>query len=134
VEAGDNGVVDLLCRPAAEMSAAMQEDFEQADDAGLVDLEAGIANRTNDRAPPRTVAISRAQMPVGSVCTGSSHTWSHVFSGASKPFYLGSLDLGTAEASCGTVDRRGPAWIRRRSEFAVAPYLQEHDPANQRIP
>ena len=33
VEAGEDSVVDLLCRPAAEMTAAMQEDFEQADDA-----------------------------------------------------------------------------------------------------
>jgi hypothetical protein len=39
-------VVDLLGRPAAEMSAAMQQDFEEADDAGLVDLDAGITNRT----------------------------------------------------------------------------------------
>ena len=47
LEAGKNGRVDLLCRPAAEMSAAMQEDFEQTDDAGLVDLDAGITNRPN---------------------------------------------------------------------------------------
>ena len=39
--------MDLLCRPASEMTAAVQEDFEQADDAGVVDLDAGIANRTN---------------------------------------------------------------------------------------
>src|ERR1700758_5140090 len=29
------------------MTAAMQEDFEEADEAGVVDLEAGITNRTN---------------------------------------------------------------------------------------
>jgi hypothetical protein len=40
-------VVDLLCRPATEVTAAMHEDFQQADDAGLVDLDTGIANRTN---------------------------------------------------------------------------------------
>jgi hypothetical protein len=42
-------VVDLLCRRAAEVTAAMQEDFQEADDAGLVDLDAGIANGTNAR-------------------------------------------------------------------------------------
>jgi hypothetical protein len=47
VEAGENGVVDLLCCPPAELTAAMREDFEEADDAGLVDLDAGITNRTN---------------------------------------------------------------------------------------
>jgi hypothetical protein len=47
VEGGENGVVDLPCRPAAEMTAAMQEHFEEADDAGLVDLDAGITNCTN---------------------------------------------------------------------------------------
>jgi len=40
-------VVDLPGGPAADMTAAMEEDFEQADDAGVVDLDAGIADRTN---------------------------------------------------------------------------------------
>jgi hypothetical protein len=31
-EGGEDGVVDLLGVPAADMSAAMQEDFEKADD------------------------------------------------------------------------------------------------------
>jgi hypothetical protein len=39
--------MDLLCCPAAELTAAMQEDFEEADDAGLVDLDDGITSRTN---------------------------------------------------------------------------------------
>ena len=47
IEAGEKGVVDLLCRPAAHVAAAMQENLEQTDDAGLVDLEPGITNRTN---------------------------------------------------------------------------------------
>jgi integrase len=37
-------VVDLLGGPAADMTAATQEDFEQADDAGVVDLDRGIAD------------------------------------------------------------------------------------------
>jgi len=40
-------VVDLLGGPAADMTAAMQEDFEQADDAGVVDLDPGIADRAD---------------------------------------------------------------------------------------
>ena len=44
VEAGENGVVDLLGGPAANLSAAMQEDFEEADKTGVVDLDAGIAD------------------------------------------------------------------------------------------
>ena len=40
-------MVDLLGGPAADMTAAMQEDFEQADDAGVVDLDLGIADRAD---------------------------------------------------------------------------------------
>ena len=35
VEAGEDGVVDPLCRPAAEVTAAMQEDLEEADGTGV---------------------------------------------------------------------------------------------------
>ena len=44
VEGGEDGVVDLLGRPAGDLSAAMQEDFKEADDARVVDLDAGIAD------------------------------------------------------------------------------------------
>ena len=37
--------MDLLGRPAADVRAAVQENFHQPDDAGLVDLDAGIAHR-----------------------------------------------------------------------------------------
>jgi hypothetical protein len=37
--------MDLLGRPAADVGAAVQENFQQRDDAGLVDLDAGIAHR-----------------------------------------------------------------------------------------
>ena len=39
--------MDLLGGPAADLSAAMQEDLEQADDARLVDLDAGITDRAD---------------------------------------------------------------------------------------
>src|SRR6266566_5175036 len=37
-------MVDLLGGPAADMAAAMQEDFKEADDARVMDLDAGIAD------------------------------------------------------------------------------------------
>jgi hypothetical protein len=40
--------MDLLGRPAADVGAAVQENFQQPDDAGLVDLDAGIAHRAYD--------------------------------------------------------------------------------------
>jgi hypothetical protein len=39
--------MDLLSRPAADVRAAVQEDLHQPDEAGLVDLDAGIAHRTD---------------------------------------------------------------------------------------
>src|SRR5258708_15687029 len=45
VEGGEDGVVDLLGRPAADVAAAMEQHFEQADDARVVDLDPAIADR-----------------------------------------------------------------------------------------
>src|SRR6201989_1394490 len=47
VEGGEDGAVDLLGGSAADVTAAMQEHFEQADDAGVVDLDPGIADRAD---------------------------------------------------------------------------------------
>ena len=47
VEGGEHRKVDLFGGPAADVSAAVQEDFEQTDDAWVVDAVAGIANRAN---------------------------------------------------------------------------------------
>ena len=47
IEGSEEGVVDLLGRPAADLRTAMQEDLEQADDARLVDLEAGLTHRAD---------------------------------------------------------------------------------------
>jgi hypothetical protein len=43
MEGCEDGLVDLLGGPAADVSAAVQQDFEEADDAHLVDFDAGIA-------------------------------------------------------------------------------------------
>jgi hypothetical protein len=47
VEGGEDGVVDLFGGPSAEASATVQEDFEETDDARIVDLDAGVANRAD---------------------------------------------------------------------------------------
>ena len=44
IEGGEDGLMDLLGGPAAEVSAGMQEDLEEADEAGIVDLDAGVAH------------------------------------------------------------------------------------------
>ena len=39
--------MDLLGGPAADVAATVQEDFEQADDARIMELDAGIADRAD---------------------------------------------------------------------------------------
>jgi hypothetical protein len=46
-EGGEDGVVDLLGGPAADLTTAVQEDLEEADDTGVVDLDSGIADRAD---------------------------------------------------------------------------------------
>src|SRR5207249_10678871 len=43
MEGCEDGLVDFLGGPAADVSAAVQQDFEEADDAHPVDFDAGIA-------------------------------------------------------------------------------------------
>src|SRR5579864_734816 len=44
-EGCEDGLVNLVGGPSAEVAAAMQQHFQQTDDPGLVDFEAGITNR-----------------------------------------------------------------------------------------
>ena len=44
LEGGDDGLMDLPGRPATDVAATVQEDFEQADDARIMKLDAGIAD------------------------------------------------------------------------------------------
>ena len=46
-EGGENGVVDLLGRPAADVRAAMEENLEEADDAWVMDFDSRMADRTD---------------------------------------------------------------------------------------
>ena len=47
VEGGQDGLVDFLRGPTAELSAAMQQDLEEADNARILDLDAGISDRAD---------------------------------------------------------------------------------------
>src|SRR4249919_991290 len=46
-EGGQDGLMDLLGRPATDVRSTVQQDFHQPDDAGLMDLDAGIAHRAD---------------------------------------------------------------------------------------
>jgi hypothetical protein len=43
----EDGLMDLLGSPAAEVSAAMQENLEEPNDSFVLDFDAGIADRTD---------------------------------------------------------------------------------------
>ena len=47
LEGGENGLMDLLGGPAADVAATVQEDLEQADDARIMELDAGVADRAD---------------------------------------------------------------------------------------
>ena len=44
MEGAEDGVEDLLGWPPGDLVAAVQQHFQQADDAGVLDLTAGMAN------------------------------------------------------------------------------------------
>ena len=47
MEGGEDGLVDLFGGPSADIGAAVQENFKETDDAWVVDLDSGIANRAD---------------------------------------------------------------------------------------
>jgi hypothetical protein len=47
LEGGDDRLVDLFGSPTANGTAVMQRHFEQADDPGVLDFDAGIADRAD---------------------------------------------------------------------------------------
>ena len=47
MEGGEDGLMDLLGGPTADVSAAVQQDLEQADDAHVVNFDSRISNRAD---------------------------------------------------------------------------------------
>ena len=47
VERGEDGLVNLACRPAADLGAGVQENLEEADDTRVLDFDAGVADRAD---------------------------------------------------------------------------------------
>jgi len=47
LKGGQDGLVDLFGGPTTHRVAAVQEHLQQADDAGVMDFDAGIADRTD---------------------------------------------------------------------------------------
>ena len=62
-------MVDLLGGPAADMTTAMQEDFEQADDAGVVDLDPRIADRADGDRQGEALQQRKVDVDIGSSLT-----------------------------------------------------------------
>src|SRR5262252_4689510 len=61
-EGSQDGLMDLLGRPASDLRAAVQEDFHQPDDARLVDLDAGITHRADGNRQGN--ALQQRKVPV----------------------------------------------------------------------
>ena len=72
VEADENGVVDLFSGPAAEMTSAVQEDFKEADDARVVDLDPGISDRADSDRKGEALEQREVDMNVEPLCLKGS--------------------------------------------------------------
>src|ERR1700722_871743 len=89
VECGEDGLVDLFGGPAADMTAAVQEHLEEADDARVVDLDAGIADRADGDRRGEAAGENRSRVAGG---------WSNPFLSRESARLLVQLSLSTASA------------------------------------
>jgi hypothetical protein len=64
LEGGDNGLMDLFGGPATDVTATVQEDLEQADDARILELDAGIADRADGNGESETLQQREVDMDV----------------------------------------------------------------------
>ena len=44
IERGEDALVDLACRPALDLGAGVQQHLKEADDTGVLDFDAGVAD------------------------------------------------------------------------------------------
>ena len=68
IKGGEDGMVDLPGRPAADLRAAMQENLEQAHDARLMDFEAGIADGADSDRAGKALEQGEVDMAVEPFC------------------------------------------------------------------
>ena len=68
VEGGEDGLVDLFGGPAADVAAAVQKDLEEADDARVVDLDAGITNRADGDGKGKALQQREVDVDVEPLC------------------------------------------------------------------
>jgi hypothetical protein len=64
LEALKNNLVNVPGSPCAEAVAAMQQNFEQPDDAGLMDLDTGVVNRADGDRQSDALQQRKAHMDV----------------------------------------------------------------------
>ncbi len=64
LEGGDYGLMDLFGGPATDVGATVQEDFEQADDAWIMELDAGIADCADGDGEGETLQQREVNMDV----------------------------------------------------------------------
>src|SRR5215472_2012946 len=64
VEGGQDSLVDFPCRPAADLSAAVQENLEEANHARVMDLDARRADRANGHRQGDTLKKTKIPMDV----------------------------------------------------------------------
>ena len=66
--------MDLFGGPAADVSAALQEDTEETDDARVVDLDAGVANRADGDREGEALQQREVDVDVQPLCLETSET------------------------------------------------------------
>ena len=64
MEGGDNGLMDLFGGPATDVAATVQEDIEQADDARIMELDAGVADCADGDGEGETLQQREVNMDV----------------------------------------------------------------------
>jgi hypothetical protein len=64
--------VDLPCGSAADVAAAMHETLEQANEAALVDLDAGVTNHTNSDRQGEALEQREVDMHIEPLCLEAS--------------------------------------------------------------
>src|SRR6266436_7380368 len=71
---GEDSLVDLLCGPTADGGAGVKEHLQEPDDAGVVDLDAGIPHRTGGNRQGQPLEQGEVHMDVEALGLERSET------------------------------------------------------------